>query len=636
MKNKYSAKDIQVLKGLEAVRKKVGMYLGTRELQNFQCMKEIVENSIDIAVKGMNDYVCLKSIIKDKKQKIIVADCGCGIPVEKHKETKISTLTTIFTVLHAGSNFNKKVSSRGTFGVGSSAVNAVSEIFNVYTCRNNIWYSQKFSKGKPVTEVEKLKKFPKEFKDLYTKKHKPKGTIVEYVLDYDIMDKKILDDKFLLKYIKETSNLNSNITFRLINSINKEYEYCNKNGIIELLNKYKEDNKKVQFLGKEFVYEDKQGKLEIALQWSSNTDEVFYSYVNGASTINHGTHIQGMNDAIAKVFKKYTKAKQNISINDLRSGLVAFLHYHCNDDDYAGQNKEKLNTPSAVKIVSDTLIEPLEKWCNKNKKTVKEIINRALRIKQAKEEAQKITKLASNLKTNNKSVLVKDGKLVMSNKKCKVEDRRLFIVEGDSAGGSVIKARNPFTDEILKLRGKPLNVAKTKSIADDLKNREITNLLISLGADANTIKKGEKLETTRVGSVNILTDADVDGLNIQVLVLTILLKYAPKLIEKGMVYIINTPLFQASTREGNKYFGNSLEEVKKLALNNTKYKNNILVTRFKGLGEANSDMIYSFAFDENNVNKTKVTFDLVDKEIKKYYNVVGEDTTERKKLLGID
>ena len=146
MKNKYSAKDIQVLKGLEAVRKKVGMYLGTRELQNFKCMKEIVENSIDIAVKGMNDYVCLKSIIKDKKQKIIVADCGCGIPVEKHKETKISTLTTIFTVLHAGSNFNKKVSSRGTFGVGSSAVNAVSEIFNVYTCRNNIWYSQKFSK----------------------------------------------------------------------------------------------------------------------------------------------------------------------------------------------------------------------------------------------------------------------------------------------------------------------------------------------------------------------------------------------------------------------------------------------------------------------------------------------------------
>ena len=343
-----------------------------------------------------------------------------------------------------------------------------------------------------------------------------------------------------------------------------------------------------------------------------------------------------MNDAIAKVFKKYTKAKQNISINDLRSGLVAFLHYHCNDDDYAGQNKEKLNTPSAVKIVSDTLIEPLEKWCNKNKKIVKEIINRSIRIKQAKEEAQKITKLASNLKTNNKSVLVKDGKLVMSNKKCKVEDRRLFIVEGDSAGGSVIKARNPFTDEILKLRGKPLNVAKTKSIADDLKNREITNLLISLGADANTIKKGEKLDTTRVGSVNILTDADVDGLNIQVLVLTILLKYAPKLIEKGMVYIINTPLFQASTREGKKYFGNSLEEVKNLALKNTKYKNNILVTRFKGLGEANSDMIYSFAFDENNVNKTKVTFDLVEKEIKKYYNVVGEDTTERKKLLGID
>lgn len=772
----YNASDIEVLSGVEGIRKNIGMYLGRAETQVLHSFREIYENAVDVFIKEMNDFVGIGLITtgsrKDKKQTFIVVDKGPGIPVEKNKATKVSTLTTVFTSLHSGSNFDKqkkgKAASRGKHGVGSVACNAAAEQFIVYTCRDKQWYTQTFNYGKPVTEVTKCK-LPTKYKQYGASP--TCGTVVEFVPDYKVLPNTIISDKELFDFIKQNAELNTGLKVKFVSdSINEVI--CNKKGIVSLLEDYISNQKKVQILGKPFIFEN--DILNVALQWSNLEGEHILSYVNSAKTPEGGTHVQGMFDCITKEFKAVAGRGVDFTASDLREGLIAVVHYKCTDDDYSGQNKEKLNSPSAINVVKETLSKPLSKWIKANAKLVREISLRATKIKEAKAEARALTRAASNLKTTNKSVLVPNGKLVMSDRSCLPEKRELFIVEGDSAAGcwttdtnvmtldgvktfselinehneglinygfafdiekneqvtvqlqfphitkyvdelveiefedgtsytctpehlillengtyveaqfltnaskikstenskpnkvrsvqpisfphkvpvcdlqvdkyhnfalgngiivhnSVIHERDSSYQEVLKLRGKALNVAKTTSVAKDLQNAEISNVLIAIGADANKIKKGQKVDTFRLGKIILLTDEDIDGEHIKVLLFTILDKYAPEAFKQGIVYIAKLPLFQASNpKTGEKVFGNTLKEVQE------KGGINWQISRLKGLGEMDANELAPFALYPETRKLVRISYFKSDKEREEYLKMVGNDVQYRKKMLGVN
>lgn len=629
-KNKYTANDIEVLEGLEGVQKNIGMYLGEASTQVLRAFREIYENSVDVFAKGMNKFIAVGLSGTKIPQTFTVVDHGPGIPVEKHKKTGISTLTTVFTTIHAGSNFDKlakgKAKSRGTHGVGSSATNACSESFIVYTCRDKQWYTQSFSKGKPVSDVSKCK-LPKKYVELGASKSC--GTVVEFTPDYSLLPKTVIKEQELFEFIKQNAELNSGLTVRFVGPKIDE-KICNKKGIITLLEDWiVSSKKKVVTLGRPFIFESPD--LSVALQWSDLEGENVFSYVNYAETAGGGYHVQGLFDAITKEFKAAAKKGVDFTAADLREGLIAVIHYKCNDDDYSGQNKEKLSTISAQKIVRDTVAPALTKWIKANAKLVRQIMLRATKIKEAKEQAKAITKAATSLKTTNKSALIPDGKLAMSNPRCAPEQRELFICEGDSAGGNLVQERDPYYQEILKLRGKILNVAKTSSIAKDLQNAPLVNLLVALGADEKLIRKGEKITSFRVGKIVLLTDEDIDGKHIKVLLFTALDKYAPEAFKQGIVYIADVPFFQASNpRTGEKVFGSSLEDVQ------TKGGKNWHVSRLKGLGEMNKEELAPFCLYPESRRLIRIPYFKSSKEREEYIRLVGEDVQYRKEMLGVD
>lgn len=508
-KTDYTAEDIDVLEGLEPVRKSPGMFLGEASTQVLRAFREIYENSVDVFSKGMNDYVSVVLEGTKLPQTFTVIDHGPGIPTEKHKKTGISTLTTIFTYLHSGSNFDKaskgKSTSRGKHGVGSSCTNACSDSFVVWTCRDKQWYTQSFSKGKPTSKVEKCK-FPTKFQKRGAKKDK--GTIIQFTPDYTILPKTIIKEDELFSFIKENADLNKGLTVRFIGQ-NKDETVQNKRGIIAVLEDYIESKNKVNVLGKPFVFESEN--LDVALQWSDLDGENVLSHVNLSRTQDGGTHVQGMFDAITKAFKDAAKRGDDFTASDLREGLIAVIHYKCNDDDYSGQNKEKLNTVSAVKIVKEALAKPLEKWIKSNSKLVREISVRATQIKKAKAEAKAITKAASTLKgSNSKKGQLLGSKLIHCSKKCKPEDVELILVEGNSAAGSVAQARDSSFQEVLKCRGKGLNVFKS-TLSKALANAEISSLLVALGADEKKLRKEGVVDKFRVGKILLFSDPDVDA-----------------------------------------------------------------------------------------------------------------------------
>lgn len=627
---KYTANDIEVLEGPEGLRSNVGMYLGEASTQVLRAFREIYENSVDVYAKEMNDFVSVSLQGTKLPQTFVVIDKGPGIPVEKHKKTGVSTLTTVFTTIHAGSNFKKqergKAKSRGKHGVGSSATCACSDTFIVWTCRDKQWYTQVFKKGKPITEVEKLKKIPQEFVDLGASKSS--GTIIKFTPDYTILPKTIIKEQELFDFIRQNAELNSGLKVRFVGQKIDETIH-NKRGIIALLENFIRSQKhKPNVLGEPFIFES--DNLSVALQWSDLEGETVLSYVNYGETSNGGSHVQGLFDAITKEFKAVAKKGDDFTAQDLREGLIAVIHYKCNDDDYSGQNKERLNTVSAIKIVKDTVSDPLSKWITRHKKLVREISQRANQIKKAKQEAKAITKAATALKTTNKSVLITDGKLTMSNPKCPPEQRELIVVEGDSAGGSCIPERNPYNQEILKLRGKILNSARS-TIAKDLANTPLVNLLVALGADEKSIKKGEQITSFRVGKIILLTDEDIDGKHIKVLLFTALEKYAPEAFKQGIVYIADVPFFQASDpKTGNKVFGKSLEEVQTLGGKNWH------ISRLKGLGEMNADELAPFCLYPETRKLIRIPYFNNAKEREEYLRLVGEDVQYRKQMLGVE
>jgi DNA gyrase/topoisomerase IV subunit B len=506
--------EIQILSSIEGIRSAVGMYLGPAENQVLQTVRETLQNSVDEFLRRRNSYICLVVQTQKESQTYTVIDRGSGIPVAPHPKTGKSILTEVLTKIHAGSNFNKqsekKAKTGGKHGTGISCVTATSSLFTCYTCNKGIWYTQSFKKGKRITKVEKCL-FPKQYKKFGALSKQ--GTIIEYTPDYSILPKTKLAKKQIYDLARYTSGFNTGLKLRVIYDGKLDETFLNKAGVVTVLNIFKESlPKKTEYIGKPYLFEHKSGDLQIGLQWSSLEGEHVLSFVNSLEVSGLGSHVQGAYNVISKVFKEAKGRGSDFSAADLREGMLLVIHYKCDDDEYAGQNKEKLNSASATARVSSLLEKDLQKWAKDHDKLVRKICKRATILAKAKQEAKKITKAAATLKVSKrKGNPLGSDKLAMCDKNCPAEERELFVCEGTSASGSLKAARTVYNQIVLGLRGKPLNVAKTPSIAKDLANKEIRDLLIALGADPREIAKGEKLSEISVNKIVIMTDSDVDG-----------------------------------------------------------------------------------------------------------------------------
>lgn len=629
-KQKYNEDSIKVYEGLTAVRKRPHMYLGkSGSPMVFQMLREIVENSSDEHDAGHNDFIGVVVNKVKQGQEFIVIDKGRGIPVGIHKKTKISTLTTVFTKLHAGGKFDDKSyeSSRGVHGVGSACCNAVSSEFEVWTHRDGKWYHQAYKEGKEVTKVKKTKAPKKYLKSVKTTS-KTAGTVVRFIPDYPIVGQKAeIKLEKLQTWLNDIAQLNSGLKIQLVyGKFNKIYH--NPGGAKTFLKRLVED-KKTEVLGRPFLFESKN--LSVGIQWTDYTGEDgIISYVNGAPTNDGGTHVKGLFKAVDAAFTKFKGKKSKgkggkWTASDVRFGLVGFINYKLHNAEYDSQTKNELVTTKAVKDVAELLGKSFDKFLDQNKATARKILKRAVDIKKTKEDMKKLLKAASQIKKSAKASM--PGKLLSCDKKTPAEKRELFLVEGDSAGGSAKKARNSKYQMVLPLRGKCVNAAKEK-MSKVLQNKEVMAILVSIGADPKTLGT-DKDRKYSVGKIIITADADHDGKHITQLILTILYTLVPDTFKKKMVYVVECPLYQANVK-GKKVYGFSLKEMQKKLKG---HKANI--TRMKGLGEANWPDLKSFAFEPENRKMYRIDA-ISGKDKVKFLKVVGEDTSTRKKILGIN
>jgi len=629
-KKKYNADSIKVLEGLEGVRKRPSLYMGPLgDPALFQMGIETWENSVDEYSSGNNDYVGIQ-LWGEKEQAFTIVDHGRGMPFGKHKSGKGDALTLTLTVLHAGGKFDNEsygIKKRGLHGVGVSCVNALSNFFVVYVLKKNVWHCQEFKKGIPQTKVPfktKLSVVKEISGDL--KLPTKSGTVIYFEPDFSVIGSKakIKEDQLVDK-LYDVAYLNSGLKCHIVTD-NENLTYHNKEGAKGYLKEIIEQED-VVLLGKSpFIYES--DLVTCAIQWSDyDGDDGVYSFVNGGFSEDGGTHLIGLNDAITKAIKANTN-KRGWTAADLRYSVIGFMSVWLEDPEYDGQTKTKLVTASAKKYVSDILVEPLTKYFS-NKSLCNQVVDRAINLKNANEEAKKLTKAASKIKKVSKNRNLIPGKLTQADPNARIKDIELYLVEGDSAGGTCKKARNRKFQEVLALKGKVLNVAKTKSISKIFGNEGIKNILTAIGIDVSKTGK-ERYKNLRVGKVMLLMDADFDGYHIQILVLTVLMKFAPKLIQNGRVFAVNPPKYVAKYK-GKRYFGHTHTDIKSKLPSKAP---NDSISYLKGLGEMSWEALKETALDKKTRSVTKIKI-VKGKELSYFNKMVGDNVQTRREILKI-
>jgi DNA gyrase subunit B len=669
----YDESNIKVLKGLDVVRKKSSMYMGERGNQMvFQMVKEAVDNAYDEFISDRNDSINVFFDIKNDTY--LIADSGNGIPVGKHSTEKISTLTVVMTQLHAGGKFDDKAykSSSGTFGVGISASNALSKEFDVWTRRDNVWYHQSFSKGIPQTQVSKKKPDKLILEQLGTK---TLGTIIRMVPDQTIVSedaasKEKIKEKDLKKaklevkptvaWLRNLALLNPGLKVRVAIADGKTYNFHNKKDIDYVLTRQVRDNEWHTLVKKPLLI--KTDTTSLVLNWCSHdSTEHFKSYVNCSNTRDHGKHYQGLRAALSralsdclekpekeekvkkKVLKTKDKAKRKAkqksndwSISDIVVGMVGFLNYRMSGAEFSSQTKERL-TSKVEKDVEDQLYPEILAFFKKNKKLPKQLVQRAQAVSKGREELKKIVQSVSDIKKGQKGSQLPVN--LITAPRAKPHEREMWVVEGDSAGGTSKLARNPDYQEIFKLTGKCPNAMRTP-LPKLIANERIHDLLVSIGIDVKSLDlKAESIDrmkfTTdklRIGKLMCLADGDSDGGHITVLILTLIYRLIPDMFTEGRVFVVDCPLYSAF-HNNKRYFGDSYDAVSKQL---PKGSSNVIITRAKGLGELNPGMLRYIAFDPEHQRLIKVCPPPSADAHDYFMNIVGDNSATRKKLLGLD
>lgn len=625
--NQYTAKQIQVLEGLEAVRKRPSMYIGNTSSRGLHhLLYEVVDNSIDEAMGGF----CKKiEVAIHPDNSVTVSDDGRGIPVDIHEATGQPAVTIVLTKLHAGGKFGGggyRVAG-GLHGVGVSVVNALSERLEVEVSRDSRIFSQKFEKGKPVSD---LRKFGKSTQT---------GTKITFKPDPEIFEDLNFSFDIIAHWLREIAFLNAGVKVDLKDEreANKEVSYQYNGGIVEFV-KYLNKNKDVLFKTPIYIYGKKDDiEVEIALQYNDAYLENILSFANNINTEEGGSHLAGFKAAITRVvndyarssivsnFKKFTlkDEEDNLSGSDVREGLTAVVSVKLMNPQFEGQTKTKLGNSEVRGVVSSIATESLNSFFNENPEITKKILSKSISALQAREAARK----ARNL-IRQKNGLSLSGTLPGKLADCSEKDphyREIFLVEGDSAGGSAKQGRDRKFQAIMPLRGKILNVEKSR-LHKILDNNEIRSIITALGVN---IGEDLDIEKLRYYKVIIMTDADVDGAHIKTLLLTFFFRYMKPLIERGNIYVAQPPLYKVEHNKNSYYFFNEQELNAKLK----EIESNPKVQRYKGLGEMNPVQLWETTMNpENRILKRIELKDAIEAE-EMFTVLMGNKVEPRKEFI---
>lgn len=633
--NNYTAKNINVLKGLEAVRKRPAMYIGDVGSRGFHhLVNEVVDNSIDEALAGVADKIIV-TIHKDES--ISVEDNGRGIPVDMHPEEKRSALEVVMTVLHAGGKFDKstyKVSG-GLHGVGVSVVNALSEWLRVEVKRDGKIYEQEYERGAPKYKVREIGK---------TKKNET-GTIVRFFPDSQIFKTTKFKFDTLAERMRELAYLNKTVTIIMKDEREngEEAVYHYKGGLIEFV-KYLDEARDPLHKTVYVEGEKENTPVEVAFQYSDSYSENIFSYVNNINTTEGGTHLVGFKSALTRTLNNYAyknnlvkEGKITLSGDDFREGLTAVISVKVAEPQFEGQTKTKLGNGEVKSIVETIVGEKLGEFLEENPSVGKKIIEKCLRAAEAREAARKARDLVR--RKNALDSMHLPGKLA----DCSINDPEhceIYIVEGDSAGGSAKQGRDRRFQAILPLRGKILNVEKAK-LNKILENNEIKTIIAAMGAGIGNDFNAEK---ARYGKLIIMTDADVDGSHIRTLLLTFLYRHMKELIAMGKVYIAQPPLYKIKKGKEESYAFDDEERDSILK----RYKSNgeseegdmpdgtpkgVQVSRYKGLGEMNPEQLWSTTMNPETRTILQVNVESAAAADKIFETLMGDAVEPRREFI---
>ncbi|MHA2625020.1 DNA topoisomerase IV subunit B [Streptococcus agalactiae] len=625
----YGDDAIQVLEGLDAVRKRPGMYIGSTDGTGLHHLVwEIVDNAVDEALSGFGNRI---DVIINKDGSITVTDHGRGMPTGMHAMGK-PTVEVIFTVLHAGGKFGQGgyKTSGGLHGVGSSVVNALSSWLEVEIIRDGAIYRQRFENGgKPVTTLKKIGPAPKS----------KSGTSVSFMPDQSVFS--TIDFKFntIAERLKESAFLLKNVTLTLTDNRSEEAEHLEfhyENGVqdfVEYLNEDKETLTPIMF----FEGEEQEFHIEVALQYNDGFSDNILSFVNNVRTKDGGTHETGLKSAITKSMNDYARKTgllkekdKNLEGSDYREGLSAILSILVPEEhlQFEGQTKDKLGSPLARPIVDGIVFEKLTYFLMENGDLASNLIRKAIKARDAREAARKARDESRNGKKSKKDKGLLSGKLTPAQSK-NAKKNELYLVEGDSAGGSAKQGRDRKFQAILPLRGKVLNTAKAK-MADIIKNEEINTMIHTIGAG---VGPDFNIDDINYDKVIIMTDADTDGAHIQTLLLTFFYRYMRPLVEEGHVYIALPPLYKMSKGKGKKeiveyaWTDIELEELRQ------KFGKGSLLQRYKGLGEMNADQLWETTMNPETRTLIRVTIEDLARAERRVNVLMGDKVPPRRQWI---